>query len=91
MGADLDDLAEVQNFANGNTNGGTYTNAALQSLLDGLNCREAGGDNLCTNPPSTPYALIDTLPLQTTNGTDAIRSAMIYRTDRLVAVGNPAM
>ena len=91
MDADLYGLSEVQNFANGNTNGGTYTNAALQSLVDGLNCRKAASDNLCANPPCTPYALIDTLSLGTANGTDAIRTAMIYRTDRLVPVGNPAM
>src|SRR5215470_9134457 len=91
MDADVYGLSEVQNFANGNTNGGTYTNAALQSLVDGLNCRTAGSDNLCTNPPSTPYALIDSLSLGTANGTDAIRTSMIYRTDRLLPVGNPAM
>jgi predicted extracellular nuclease len=46
---------------------------------------------LCTTPPTTPFAFIDTLPLGVSNGTDAIRSAIIYRTDRLVTVGGPAI
>jgi len=45
---------------------------------------------LCTAPPVTPYTLIDTVPLGASNGTDAIRSAIIYRTAVLVPVGNPA-
>jgi len=94
MNADVYGLSEVQNFANGNTNGGTYTNTALQSLVDGLNCKNAGYDALCTGAPATPagpFALIDTLGLGTANGTDAIRTAVIYRPDRLATVGGPMM
>ena len=89
MNGDLYGLSEVQNFANGNTNGGTYTNVALQSLVDGLNCKASGMSPLCTTPSVTPYALIDTVPLGANNGTDAIRSAIIYRTAALVPVGGP--
>jgi len=91
LDGDVYGLSEVQNFANGNTNGGTYTNAALQSLVDGLNCRFGGDVATCMNPPGAPYGLIDTLPLGASNGTDAIRSAVIYRTDRLLPVGAPAL
>jgi len=90
MNGDVYGLSEVQNYANGNTNGGTYTNAALQSLVDGLNCKASGMSALCTAPSMTPYALIDTVPLGGNNGTDAIRSAIIYRTAALVPVGGPA-
>src|SRR5262249_44575043 len=90
MNGDVYGLSEVQNFANGNTNGGTYTNVALQSLVDGLNCKASGLDPLCTNPPLTPWALIDTLALGANNGTNAIRSAIIYRTAALIPVGGPA-
>jgi predicted extracellular nuclease len=93
MDGDVYGLSEVQNFNDGNTGSGsnTYTNAALQSLVDGLNCVKAGQDALCATPPSTPFALIDTLNLGSANGTDAIRTAMIYRPDRLTAIGAPAM
>jgi predicted extracellular nuclease len=90
MNGDLYGLSEVQNFANGNTNGGTYTNAALQSLVDGLNCKASGMSPLCTVPSLTPFALIDTVFLGASNGTDAIRSAIIYRTAALTPVGSPA-
>jgi predicted extracellular nuclease len=90
MSGDVYGLSEVQNFANGNTSGGTYTNAALQSLVDGLNCKASGMSPLCTAPSVTPYALIDTVPLGVDNGTDAIRSAIIYRTAAFTPVGSPA-
>ena len=90
MSADLYGLSEVQNFANGAANGGTYTNVALQSLVDGLNCKYAGLSPLCTTPPAGPYALIDTLNLGASNGTDAIRSAIIYNPSVLTPVGGPA-
>ncbi len=93
MDADVYGLSEVQNFDDGNTGGqsNTYTNEALQSLVDGLNCKKAGQDALCANPPSAPYALIDTTILGNSNGTDAIRTAIIYRPDRLTTIGGPAM
>ncbi len=92
MDGDVYGLSEVQNFNDGNTGTGsnTYTNVALQSLVDGLNCKKAGQDALCANPPSTPYSLIDTTFLGSSNGTDAIRAAIIYRPDRLTPVGTPA-
>ncbi len=91
MNADVYGLSEVQNFANGNTNGGTYTNIAVQSIVDGLNCVASGDIATCANPPAMPYTFVDTLPLGTLNGTDAIRSVIVYRTDRLVATGSPAI
>ena len=91
MNADVYGLTEVQNYANGQASGDTYTNVALQSLVDGLNCTKAGLSPLCTNPPSTPYALIDTLALGGSNGTDAIRPAIIYNPSVLKPVGAPAM
>ena len=90
MSGDVYGLSEVQNFANGQTSGGTYTNAALQSLVDGLNCKASGMDPLCTAPSVTPYTLIDTTPLGSSNGTDAIRAAIIYRVAALTPVGSPA-
>jgi predicted extracellular nuclease len=90
MRGDVYGLSEVQNFANGQTNGGTYTNAALQSLVDGLNCKASGMSPLCTVPSVTPYTLIDTTQLGSSNGTDAIRAAIIYRTAALTPVGSPA-
>ncbi|MEO8367916.1 MAG: ExeM/NucH family extracellular endonuclease [Candidatus Solibacter sp.] len=90
MNGDVFGLSEVQNFANGNTSGVTYTNLALQSLVDGLNCKFASLGPLCATPAG-PFAFVDTLPLGTINGTDAIRSAIIYRTDRLLPTGGPAI
>lgn len=90
MNADIYGLTEVQNFANGNTNGGAYTNAALQSMVNGLNCKASGLSPLCTAPTVTPYTFIDTIPLAGNNGTDAIRNAILYRTTALTSVGNPS-
>jgi hypothetical protein len=92
MDGDVYGLSEVQNFDDGDVDNATnsYTNAALQSLVDGLNCVKAGQDPLCASPPSTPYSLIDTLSLGSNNGTDAIRAAIIYRPDKLTPVGAPA-
>ena len=91
LDADVYGLSEVQNFANGRTNGGTYTNSAVQSLVDGLNCKKDGQVTACDFPPAGPYAFIDTVPLGAANGTDAIRSVIVYRTDRLAPVGAPAI
>jgi uncharacterized protein len=89
MDGDIYGLSEVQNFANGQTSGTTYTNQAVQSIVDGLNCRKASLPDLCTNPPAGPYTFVDTLSLGANNGTDAIRSVIVYRSDRLVPVGSP--
>ncbi|MGC4080872.1 MAG: ExeM/NucH family extracellular endonuclease [Vicinamibacterales bacterium] len=90
MNGDVYGLSEVQNAVSGNTGGAPYTNAALQSLVDGLNCRQAGEAPTCQNAPLGPFTFVDTLNLGASNGTDAIRSAIIYRTDRLFPVGGPA-
>ena len=91
MNADVYGLTEVQNYANGLASGDAYTNIALQSLVDGLNCKKAGFSPLCVNPPTTPYAPIDTLFLGSSNGTDAIRNAIIYNISVLTPVGAPAL
>jgi uncharacterized protein len=91
LNADVYGLSEIQNFANGSTNGVIYTNDPLQSLIDGLNCRNSGALPTCTNPPSMPFGFIDTLGLGTANGTDAIRNGIVYRIDRLAAVGPAAL
>jgi hypothetical protein len=82
MSADIYGLSEVQNFDDGNTGTGSnhYTNVALQSLVDGLNSIFGAGT----------YALIDTLPLGSMNGTDAIRCAIIYKVATVTPVGSPA-
>jgi predicted extracellular nuclease len=89
--ADVYGLSEVQNFANGGTNGGLYTNEAVQSLVDGMNCKLAGNSPTCASPPSVPFGFIDTLALGASNGTDAIRNVIVYRVDRLLPVGAPAL
>jgi len=92
MSADVYGLSEVQNLTSGLTGSNSPpTNAALQSLVDGLNCKQIGDGPLCQNPPLQPFALVDTTPLGASNGTDAIRSAIIYRADRLVPIGGPAL
>jgi predicted extracellular nuclease len=90
MSGDVYGLSEVQNLASGGTGSGPYTNVALQSLVDGLNCKASGMSALCTAPSVTPYALIDTTFLGSSNGTDAIRSAIIYKPAVLTPVGSPA-
>jgi predicted extracellular nuclease len=92
MNADVYGLSEVQNYNDGNTGGGsnTYTNVALQSIVDGLNCKASGMSPLCVNPPTIVFALIDTVPLGGSNGTDAIRSAIVYKPSILAPVGGPA-
>ena len=91
MNGDVYGLSEVQNAVSGGTGGAPYTNAALQSLVDGMNCRYAGDVPTCLAPPSQPFAMIDTLLVGDANGTDAIRSAIIYRSDRLLPLGSPAL
>ncbi len=82
MNADIYGLSEVQNFDDGNTGTGTnhYTNVGVQSLVDGLNAIFGAGT----------YAFIDTVPLGGSNGTDAIRCAIIYRVAAVTPVGSPA-
>ena len=90
MSGDVYGISEVQNFNNGQASGDSYTNVAVQSLVDGLNCKASGLSPLCTSPPVTPYTFIDTVGLGAANGTDAIRSVIIYRPAALTPVGSPA-
>jgi predicted extracellular nuclease len=82
MNADIYGLSEVQNFDDGNTGTSSnhYTNVALQSLVDGLNAIFGAGT----------YNFVDTLPLGASNGTDAIRCAIIYKVATVTPVGSPA-
>lgn len=87
-GGDIFGLSELQNFANGQTNGGTYTNAAVADLTSAL--ATATGRN---------YRFIDTIDSSklasgnavTSNGTDAIRSGLIYDADAVTPVGFAAL
>jgi len=87
LNADVYGLSEVQNFANGQTSGGTYTNAAVSDLT--TNLATATGRN---------YQFIDTInPANvaggdiTGNGTDAIRNAIIYDAAKVTPVGLAAL
>jgi predicted extracellular nuclease len=87
LSADVIGLSEMQNFANGNTNGGTYTNAALADLTTAL-ATATGRD----------YQYLDTInPANivggsiTQNGTDAIRNVIIYDASRVTPVGDAAL
>lgn len=85
---DVIGLSELQNFENGQTNGGTYTNSAIADLTSAL--AAATGKN---------YQFIDTLLLANLapgnlvadNGTDAIRNGLIYNADTMVPVGPAAL
>ena len=87
-GGDVIGLSELQNFANGNTNGGTYTNDAIADLTAAL--AAATGKN---------YQYIDTLDVTqlaagtsaTDNGTDAIRNGIIYDAGAVTPVGGAAL
>lgn len=83
LNADVYGLSEVQNFANGQPNGGTYTNAALADLTSAL--AAATGRH---------YRFVDTISTGnivggdiSRNGTDAIRNALIYDSSAVVLVG----
>ncbi len=87
LNAEIYGLSEVQNFANGNTSGGTYTNAAASDLTTSL--AAATGRN---------YQFVDTIsPTNvvggdiTQNGTDAIRNVIIYDAGRVTPVGSAAL
>jgi uncharacterized protein len=85
--ADVYGLSEMQNFASGGTNGGTYTNAALADVTSAL--AAASGRN---------YQFIDTITSAnlvggdiTQNGTDAIRNVVVYDAARVTPVGPAAL
>ncbi len=87
LNADIYGLSEVQNFQNGNTNGGAYTNDAVNDLATNLST--ATGRN---------YQFIDTINAANLvsgniadNGTDAIRNVIIYDAAKLTPVGKAAL
>ncbi len=85
---DIYGLSELQNFANGNTNGGTYTNSAIADLTAALSA-----------PTGKNFRFIDTIdpanlaPGNTVadNGTDAIRSGILYNAATVTPVGKAAL
>lgn len=87
-GGDVIGLSELQNFANGQTNGGTYTNAAIADLTSAL--------ALATH---RNYRFLDTLNfgnlapgnVVADNGTDAIRNGLIYDAAKVTPVGSAAL
>ncbi len=87
-GGDVIGLSELQNFANGQTNGGTYTNAAIADLTSAL--AAATGRN---------YRYVDTIDVANLstgnvvadNGTDAIRSGFVYDASTVTPVGQAAL
>jgi predicted extracellular nuclease len=87
-GGEVIGLSELQNFANGQTNGGTYTNAAIADLTNAL-----------ANATGRPYQYVNTIdPLKLSapntvsdNGTDAIRSGLIYDASAVTPVGVAAL
>ena len=87
-GGDVIGLSELQNFANGQTNGGTYTNAAIADLTAAL--AAATGRH---------YQFVDTITSANLaagnqvidNGTDAIRNAIIYDANTVMPVGQAAL
>jgi predicted extracellular nuclease len=78
-GGDIIGLSELQNFENGDTNGGTYTNAAIADLTAAL--ATATGRNYHYLDTINPLALAPGNGVAD-NGTDAIRSGMIYDAPR---------
>jgi uncharacterized protein len=84
-GGDVIGLSELQNFENGQTSGDTYTNAAIADLTAALAAATRRN-----------YQYLDTLMLApgtsvTVNGTDAIRSGIIYDASSVTPVGYPAL
>ena len=88
LGGDVIGLSELQNFANGQTNGGAYTNAAIGDLTAAL--AAATGRN---------YQFLDTISVAnlvpgnavSDNGTDAIRNGILYNADTVTPVGKAAL
>ncbi len=87
LNADVYGLSEVQNFANGNPSGDSYTNTAAADLTASLSA--ATGRN---------YQFIDTLTSAnlvggdiTQNGTDAIRNLIVYDANTISPVGKAAL
>jgi predicted extracellular nuclease len=87
LSADVIGLSEMQNFANGNTNGGTYTNAALADLTAAL--ATGTGRNYQYIDTIDPANIVGGSVAQ--NGTDAIRNVIIYDANRVTPVGDAAL
>jgi predicted extracellular nuclease len=87
LNADIYGLSEVQNFANGNTSGGTYTNAAANDLASNLALATGRGYQFIDsiNPANVVGGDI------TQNGTDAIRNVIIYDPAKVTPVGPAAL
>jgi len=87
LNADVYGLSEIQNFANGNTNGGAYTNSAIADLTTAL-----------ATATGRSYQFLDTITAAnivggdiTQNGTDAIRNALVYDAAKVTPVGLAAL
>ena len=87
-GGDVIGLSELQNFENGQTSGGTYTNAAIADLTAALSA--ATGRNYQYLDTINPAALASGSSV-TDNGTDAIRSGIVYDASSVAPVGFPAL
>ena len=87
-GGDVIGLSELQNFENGQTNGDTYTNAAIADLTAAL--AAATGRNYQYLDTINPSMLASGSSV-TDNGTDAIRSGFIYDASSITPVGYPAL
>jgi predicted extracellular nuclease len=85
---DLIGLSELQNFENGKTNGGTYTNTAVNDLASAL--AAATGRHYQFLDTITPSALVAGNTIAD-NGTDAIRNGIIYDADVMTPVGQAAL
>jgi predicted extracellular nuclease len=85
---DIFGLSELQNFANGQTNGGAYTNSAIEDLTVAL--AAATGKTYRFIDTITPANLAPGNAV-TDNGTDAIRSGLIYNADTVTPVGPAAL
>jgi predicted extracellular nuclease len=87
-GGDVIGLSELQNFQNGSTNGGTYTNDAIGNLTSAL-AAATGRDYRYVNTIDPLALAAGNVP--TDNGTDAIRSGFIYDVGTVARVGFPAL
>jgi predicted extracellular nuclease len=87
-GGDVIGLSELQNFANGSTNGGTYTNAAIADLTSAL-AVATGRDYRYIDTLDGAHLAPGTAILD--NGTDAIRNGLLYDAGAVTPVGGAAL
>lgn len=87
-GGDVIALTELQNFEDGKTNGVTYTNAAISDLTAALAAATGKSyhfiDTISQDNLAIGNGVID-------NGTDAIRSGILYNADTVMPVGKAAL